>query len=784
MTEEKNVLTSKAILVADDIEINRSIVKKVFGASYTVFQAQNGIEALNVLRENVIDIVLLDIQMPVMDGYEVIAEMKKDARLCDIPIVVTTGAVDKSERRAFDMGADDYITQPYDPYIMKKRVENLIDRYELHGIRSVMKEQKRFRDLFDILGIAYWEWTKAGGYYYSEKYSQYAVSKLEPDKIWSPVEPYKYVHPDDVDIMKSFMALNSKGTEKRSAIVRCLMLDGSYRWTEMFSISEHATDGELSRLVTVMRDVDKEWLIQKEQLQEALKEAQSANVAKTAFLSRISHDMRTPLNGILGLTTLLKENITDRKVSRDLTELEMSASYLLNLVNDTLDMNKIECHKFDLHPVVFDGRTAFNNIISLAKTGMNGKRINLHIDADNVSFYMVYADLGRIQQVILNVFGNAVKFTPEGGDIFVTSENLSVENGVLTNKFTIRDTGVGMKQEFLPHIFEPFSQEDTSRTSSYQGTGLGMAITKQILDAMNSEINVSSEIGKGSCFTIKFRMNIATDEQIENWKQNRINIDNRAGLVGKRILLCEDHPLNAKIAERLLTAKGMIVERAENGREGVDMFSSSEEKYYDAVLMDIRMPIMDGIDAAKAIRSLSRNDSSSVPIIAMTANAFSDDIEQTKKAGMNAHLSKPIQTDLLYNTLSELLNIRQDASRQKILIVDDIEINRAVIRSTLEGDYDILEASNGVEAMKIIDNSHGLDAVITDIQMPVMNGTELIKKIRSNPAYNHMVIIANTQFGDPMQEEKLLAIGANDFVYKPTTPKIVEIRVRNVLKRI
>lgn len=523
---------------------------------------------------------------------------------------------------------------------------------------------------------------------------------------------------------------------------------------------------------------------QKEEIERALEKAETANRAKTAFLSRVSHDMRTPLNGILGLTTLLKDNVTDQEIADDLSELKLSGKYLLNLINDTLDMSRIESGRLELHPTVCDGKTLFNTALGLAKSGLEAKRIDFHVHADELPFTVLYVDVERIEQVVMNVLGNAIKFTPEGGKIDVTMTNVSIENGVITDQLTIQDTGIGISEEFLPHIFEAFSQEDATRTSSYQGTGLGMAITKQILQLMGGDISVTSELGKGSCFTITLKMQIASEEQIENWKTNETNVEDSFDLFGKRILLCEDHPLNTQIATRLLEAKGAHVEHAENGKIGVEMYEKSVPGYYDVILMDIRMPVMDGIEATKAIRALPRRDARLIPIIAMTANAFSEDVAQTRDAGMDAHLSKPIQTEMLYKTISSLLHVDHNFRRKTVLVVDDVDINRATIRSSLENDYDILEADNGKSAMKLLERTHGIDVVITDIQMPEMDGIELIKKIRSKEEYRHIVIIANTQFGNTNQEERLLEIGANDFVYKPTTPKIVEMRVRNALRRI
>ena len=477
--------------------------------------------------------------------------------------------------------------------------------------------------------------------------------------------------------------------------------------------------------------------------------------------------------------------VKNRKILLEayLSEMEMSGKYLLNLINDTLDVSRIESGKMELHPVVCEGKSVFNNALGLAKASMKKKNITCHVHADDIPFTMLYVDIARIEQVIMNVVGNAVKFTPEGGSIDFSLENLSVENGVITDKVTIRDTGIGISPEFLPHIFEAFSQEDATRTNSYEGTGLGMSITKQLLELMGGDISVESELGKGSCFTIILKLNIATEEQIKDWKKMQVSIERDISLSGKRILLVEDHPLNAEIAKRVLEAKGILVDHAENGQVGVDMFSKSLTGYYDAILMDIRMPVMDGIEATKMIRNLSRRDARMIPIIAMTANALSDDVNLTRDAGMDAHLSKPIETDVLYSTLSDLLKVNRDIQRKKILVVDDIALNRAIIRDSLESDYDVIEAVNGKEAWELIQTSRGLDAVITDIQMPEMDGIELTRKIRSDGKYNHLVIIANTQYGNHQQEDKLIDLGADDFVYKPSSPKVIGIRVRNALRR-
>lgn len=526
------------------------------------------------------------------------------------------------------------------------------------GVKRI-QEQKHYRDVLNILGIAYWEWSREYGYYSSQKYSDYAISEEPDENIWDNEKCHKYIHPDDVEQYDKYVTKERKDMTRTSAILRTKMRDNTYHWTEMFAFAELDEKGNLNRIISVMREVDKEWLEQKEKLEIALKDAEKANQAKTDFLSRVSHDMKTPLNGILGITSLIQDYVSDQKILNDLYQLEQSGKYLLNLINDTLDVSKIESGKVELNPVVCDGRTVFNNALSLVAPAMKEKNINFQVKADNLPFTTLYMDVGRVQQIVMNIIGNAVKFTPEGGTIQFTMTNLSSNDGIITDQIIIQDNGVGMSEEFLPHLFEPFSQERNTTTSNSKGTGLGMTITKQIVDLMGGSVTVESKQGKGTKFTLILPMQVASKEQNENWKRNQPNGELLQELAGKRVLLCEDHPLNATIAQRLLQNKGIIVDCAENGQIGVDMFSDSEENYYDAILMDIRMPVMNGIDATRAMRRLERKDAQKIPIIAMTANALSSDIKETREAGMNAHLSKPIETRKLYETLQELIKQRR-----------------------------------------------------------------------------------------------------------------------------
>ena len=379
---------------------------------------------------------------------------------------------------------------------------------------------------------------------------------------------------------------------------------------------------------------------------------QMAYTAKSDFLSRMSHDMRTPMNGIIGLTGLTLElDELPSEVIDNLSKIDESAHYLLSLINDTLDMNKIESNKIVLNREPTNLDTFFNQMFEIANVSAKQKHVELIEVPNKENIPMVYLDKVRVQQIFFNLVSNAIKFTPENGTVEVIGECKLFGESQVKTKLIIKDNGIGMDKEFIPRIFEPFEQENDSTTVNYTGTGLGLAIVKNLVDMMGGSISVESEKGVGSEFTVEIVYDIASEQAKPTVKAEAFE----ACLSGKRILLCEDHPLNTQIATKLLEKKGMLVEHAENGQVAVDLFRQAEPNYFDVVLMDIRMPIMDGITAAKAIRAIERSDAQTVPIIAMTANAFDEDVRKSLDAGMNSHLAKPIDPTELFQTICDLI---------------------------------------------------------------------------------------------------------------------------------
>lgn len=393
----------------------------------------------------------------------------------------------------------------------------------------------------------------------------------------------------------------------------------------------------------------------KEELAEALVKAQKASAAKTEFLSNMSHDMRTPMNGILGIANLMKEKTDLNEIRDDIEQIQLSGQYLLRLINDTLDMNKIEAGKLELKPKPIQSEHVFRNVISQASLLAKDKKIDLIVHEPvrkQQEWVTVLADQSRLEQIFLNIISNSVKYTPEGGKIEIFMNNLSTTDEAVVDEYLIRDNGIGMSEEFLPHVFDSFSQEGRIGTEQLNGTGLGMAIVKQFVDMMHGDISIKSTVGKGTEVKIVLqypRCRAVQDKEEE--KQLDVSVLN-----GKHILLCEDHPLNRQIAATLLKKQGMLVTEAENGRIGVDLMQNSSENTFDAVLMDIRMPELDGIEATKIIRAMDRNDAKTIPIIAVTANAFEEDIKSCMEAGMNYHLTKPFEPKKLYEILIQKMH--------------------------------------------------------------------------------------------------------------------------------
>lgn len=397
---------------------------------------------------------------------------------------------------------------------------------------------------------------------------------------------------------------------------------------------------------------------EKEHLESKLRAAEESSRAKTSFLSNMSHEMRTPMNVIIGLDRLALQDPELSENTRDaLEKIGASARHLLELINEVLDINRIESGRMPLKEEPFSIKEMLDQVNAMILSQCSDKGLTYDFSVAGEMDKAFIGDVMKIKHVLINILGNAVKFTDVPGCVAFTAEQTGRDENRRTLCFKIRDTGIGMDPEYLPKLFEVFSQEDDSNTNPYSGSGLGMTISKSIVEMMDGSINVTSEKGVGTEFTVTISLQ-HFDGELPESEAGFIcpeEMNETFSMEGKRILLAEDIELNAMIMMNMLESQNITAETAENGQIAVDMFTEHPEYYYDAILMDIRMPVMDGLAATRAIRSLDRPDAQSIPIIALTANAFDEDVRRSTEAGMNAHLTKPVEPDKLCQTLRSLV---------------------------------------------------------------------------------------------------------------------------------
>ena len=394
-------------------------------------------------------------------------------------------------------------------------------------------------------------------------------------------------------------------------------------------------------------------------LENALEMAKSANAAKSNFLANISHDIRTPMNAIIGFTTLLERNVELPEKAKEYTrKIDYSGRHLLGLINDILDMSKIESGQTTLHVEEFDLEELLEETGSIVLSQAGAKKQTFRISKEGKLPKMLLGDRTRLSQILLNLLSNAVKYTQPEGTIFLKVEGTeSTIRRHIHLRFVVADNGCGMSENYVKTIFEPFSRENTESNREIQGTGLGMAITKNIVDLMGGTILVDSTPGKGSTFTVNLELQVPEKKQEESSESEEkdVGVAEERFMEGLRFLAAEDNVLNAEILEALLNMEGAECKLTVNGKEVVEAFCNSKPGEFDLIFMDIQMPVMDGYEAARRIRSCGHPDASRIPIVAMTANAFEEDVRRAMEAGMNAHIAKPIGVEKLRSAVAKLI---------------------------------------------------------------------------------------------------------------------------------
>ena len=513
------------------------------------------------------------------------------------------------------------------------------------------------------------------------------------------------------------------------------------------------------------------------QLKAAAKEAELASRAKTDFLSAMSHDIRTPMNAIIGLTLIAEKNVDDQKlVSENLRKINLASNHLLTLINDILDISKVESGKLNVSPQAFSIVETVENLMNLSQPMIKEKNIDFSFHISRMDKEYLYADQLRLNQIYINILSNAIKYTEANGSVTVDmKEEESEKEGYVKLTYRVADTGIGMSKEYMATMYQPFSRQTDSRVNKIQGTGLGLAITKQMVDLMEGTIECESEQGKGTTFTVTLDLPVS-DHQRLDMKFDKMDV-----------LIVDDDEVLLETAVDTLESLGLVTEQASNGLEALGMIKHREQtgKNYDIVIIDLKMPDVDGIETIRRIRSEVK---SNVPILLISAYSWSDVEQEAKEAGVNGFLSKPLFRSTLYDRISEILgtetkssepeNDYSDLEGMNILVAEDNDINWEII-STLLSMYGITteRAENGRVCLeKIKSATQGQYSLIfMDIQMPEMNGLDATKAIRAldDPWASSIPIVAMTADAFSENVTECLKAGMNGHLAKPIDIKLV-----------
>ncbi len=473
-----------------------------------------------------------------------------------------------------------------------------------------------------------------------------------PDELesWSDL-----LHPSDKErVLNAYWAAvdDHTGKTKYSVKYRLLMKNGSYRW--------FAADGSLTRYENGMpkhyyglfRDIHEEVLVE-QSLEEAKKAAEAANAAKTEFLLRMSHDIRTPINGIMGMLDIADKVPDDNERQADCRRKIRDASgILLDLINEVLDMSKLESGEVQIEHVPFDLISTSREVYYAVSKQAEDRDIEIVQEDCSAKIHRVIGSPLHYKRILMNIIGNAIKYNKDHGKIYINCRTFGGDQDTVNFEFKCRDTGLGMDSEFLEHIFEPFTQENTSARTKYAGTGLGMSIAKSLVEKMGGTITVESVKGEGTTFDVILPFEI---DKSANHSDEAESDARPASIKGVKILLVEDNELNMEIAKFPLEEEGAFVTEAWNGREALDIFEHSSEDDFDIILMDVMMPVMDGYEATRNIRESGKPNAKTIPIIAMTANAFVEDRAAALTAGMNEHIAKPLDVKKVMKTIARLV---------------------------------------------------------------------------------------------------------------------------------
>ena len=680
------------LYVDNDIDRAEEFISYFEEKIESIIYAHNGKVALDKIVSNNVDLVITYEKVPILNAYNLLSEIRKFDEFLNAIIIIQNCDFNLLKQISRIDILNDYISYPFDFDELYKIIEQNIEKVESQkDKKETLNLYKQYQNALDLSAIVSKTDTKGVITYVNHKFCE--ISGYSKEELLG--KPHNIVrHPDMPKEIFEDMWRTIKAKMVFHGIIKNLKKDGSSYYVDTTVMPILDNLGNIIEYIAIRFDIT--------DLEESVIEAKKANRAKTIFLANMSHEIRTPLNGILGFIKLLKEESLSPKQKQYVNIIDTSANTLLHTINEILDMSKIQSGKFELESVKFDLFETLNNVQNLFIARANEKNIEFILDIDNDLPYTVISDEIKLKQVLSNLTGNAIKFTPENGKVKLSAKILDKNDKKVKVKFSVSDTGIGISKEAQNKIFEPFMQAENSTTRKFGGTGLGLAISKEIVKLLGGELKLESEVGKGTTFYFELEFDYS-DEIIE--KEEEVIL--KSGYQGK-ILIAEDNEINQQLIKALFEQREVSINIVENGKLAVE--AVGKEKY-DLIFLDINMPIMDGMEACKLIKETGLN----TPVIALTANALSGDREKYLSIGFDGYLAKPIDIKELDNILDSYLK-KVDVKENEEVKDQEKQVNDKVLltKGVEDREIDELEKIDEKEILEVLDEKKDDDEILFD----------------------------------------------------------------------